>query len=483
MKSAVHILLADDHLLLRKGLRLLIESEEGLRVIGEADDGRAAIEQVRELAPDIVVMDINMPNLNGADATRQICAESPQTKILALSIHSGRQYVESMLAAGADGYLLKQCAPAELIRAIKVISEGGAYLSPDISGVVLSRLREGMNAGEPLPAEDHPPAPKRQRPGLDAGIVHRPQLIQKLRTWPEKRLTLVAAPDGYGKTTLVSDWLAQGDSPSAWLTPDRDDNELTRFLESLLVSIRTLFPGACPNLQSLVEAANRPPVSTLADALINDLQQCPQRFLLAIDDFQLIDDKSVNDLLSRLLKQPSHRMHLVLMTCRHPFLPLSFLRANNAINELRAADLGFTLQETTTFLERALDREIDPETASAWRERTEGRVAGLQLVRTTDKPPDAKAPDANDSDTPEASRRGSETPEGLRDWRGLLTNREYEVLLLLQQRLSDQEIADKMHISLATARSHTKNIREKLGVTSRRAAVSKAISLNFLPAE
>jgi ATP/maltotriose-dependent transcriptional regulator MalT len=176
-------------------------------------------------------------------------------------------------------------------------------------------------------------------------------------------------------------------------------------------------------------------------------------------------------------------MHLVLMTCRNPFLPLPFLRASNAINELRADDLAFSLEETTTFLERALDREIDPETASVWRERTEGRVAGLQLVRTTDQAPGAKAPDANDSDTPEASRRGSETPEGLSDWRGLLTNREYEVLVLLQQRLSDQEIADKMHISLGTARSHTKNIREKLGVTSRRTAVSKAISLNFLPAE
>jgi ATP/maltotriose-dependent transcriptional regulator MalT len=318
---------------------------------------------------------------------------------------------------------------------------------------------------------------------LDARIVHRPQLIQKLRTWPAKRLTLVAAPDGYGKTTLVSDWLAQGDTPSAWLTPDRDDHDLTRFLESLLASIRTLFPGACPNLQALVEAANRPPVSILADALTNDLQQCPQRFILAIDDFQFIDDKSVNDLLSRLLKQPSHRMHLVLMTCRNPFLPLSFLRANNAINELRADDLAFSLQETTTFLERALDREIDPETASAWRERTEGRVAGLQLVRTTDQAPGAKAPDANDRDTPEAPPTGSVTPEGLSDWREFLTNREYEVLLLLQRRLSDQEIAEKMHISLATARSHTKNIREKLGVSSRRAAVSKAISLSLLPAE
>jgi LuxR family maltose regulon positive regulatory protein len=335
-----------------------------------------------------------------------------------------------------------------------------------------------MPTGESLPAANGLLARKLQRPSLDARIIRRSQLISKLETWHEKQLTLVAAPDGYGKTTLVSDWLAHSDSPSAWLTPDRDDNDWRLFLKHLLASIHTLFPDACPYLQSLVEAANWPPVSTLSDALTNDLQQCPQRFILAIDDFHLIDDKSVNDLLSKQLKQPMRQMHLVLITSRDPFLPLSFLRDNNDINELRAGDLRFSLQETTTFLERALDKEIDPETASDWRKRSEGRVAGLQLVKATGQPPDV-----NDGFTPEKSVRGSETSQGLSDWRKLLTNREYEVLLLLQQRLSDQEIADQMHISLETAKTHTKNIRVKLNVNSRRTAVSKAVSLNFLPAK
>jgi LuxR family maltose regulon positive regulatory protein len=124
MKSTLNILLVDDHPMLRKGLRLLIESEDGLSVVGESNDGQEAIDRVRELTPDIVVMDINMPNLNGIDATRQILAESPQTRILALSIHSGRQYVENMLEAGAVGYLLKESAPEELIKAIRVCGAG-----------------------------------------------------------------------------------------------------------------------------------------------------------------------------------------------------------------------------------------------------------------------------------------------------------------------------------------------------------------------
>ena len=148
MTTTTNILLVDDHPMLRKGLRLLIESEEGLNVVGEANDGQEAIDRVRELTPDIVIMDINMPNLNGIDATRQILAESPQTKVLALSIHSGKHYVENMLEAGAVGYLLKESAPEELIKAINVIGEGKSYLSADITEIVLSRLRQAQGAEE-----------------------------------------------------------------------------------------------------------------------------------------------------------------------------------------------------------------------------------------------------------------------------------------------------------------------------------------------
>ena len=136
MTSIKNLVLVDDHLMFRKGLRLMIDLEEDLKVIGEANDGLEAIEQVRELKPDIVVMDINMPNLNGIDATRKILEESPKTKILVLSIHASQQYVESTLEAGATGYLLKESAPEELIKAIRIICEGKSYFSADITEIV-----------------------------------------------------------------------------------------------------------------------------------------------------------------------------------------------------------------------------------------------------------------------------------------------------------------------------------------------------------
>jgi DNA-binding NarL/FixJ family response regulator len=132
------ILIADDHRLLREGLRTLLE-RDGFRVIGEADNGRSAVKLAKELQPDIVITDIGMPELNGVDATRQICAAALRSKVLALSMHSESRFVLGILDAGASGYLLKDAAFEELSVAIKSVLKGQIYLSPAIAGVVVER--------------------------------------------------------------------------------------------------------------------------------------------------------------------------------------------------------------------------------------------------------------------------------------------------------------------------------------------------------
>lgn len=138
------ILLVDDHLMLRDGLRALLEKDAGMKVVGGAENGREAIELTRTLAPDVVVMDIGLPGLNGIEATRQILASNSGVKIIALSMHSDKRYVIQMLKAGASGYLLKNCASDELVRAIHSVLANQRFLSQGIAETLVDHVvRDG----------------------------------------------------------------------------------------------------------------------------------------------------------------------------------------------------------------------------------------------------------------------------------------------------------------------------------------------------
>ena len=135
--SNISILLADDHGLVRKGLRLLVESQEGMEVVGEAADGREAVRLAAVLRPDIAILDIAMPNLNGIEATAQIVKGAAEVRVIILSMHSDESYVVRALDAGARGYLLKDSAEEDLVQAIRTVAQGRPYFSPAISATLL----------------------------------------------------------------------------------------------------------------------------------------------------------------------------------------------------------------------------------------------------------------------------------------------------------------------------------------------------------
>lgn len=141
----IKVLLAEDHTIVRKGIRSLLADDPKIEVVGEAEDGREAVEKVVSLSPDIVLMDITMPNLNGLEATRQIKKQFPEVKVLMLTMYTNEAYIFQVLQAGASGYLVKQSAPAELLSAIAAVHRGDTFLSPSISKkIVDGYLQKGM---------------------------------------------------------------------------------------------------------------------------------------------------------------------------------------------------------------------------------------------------------------------------------------------------------------------------------------------------
>ncbi|GBC61167.1 DNA-binding response regulator [Desulfonema ishimotonii] len=133
----IEVLLADDHSIMRAGLRALLESRIDMTVTGEAQNGREALNLACEIRPDVVIMDVSMPGLNGVDATKLIIEALDTVRVIALSMHADRRFVEGMLMAGVSGYLLKDCVPEELVTAIRTVARGHIYLSPTIADTVV----------------------------------------------------------------------------------------------------------------------------------------------------------------------------------------------------------------------------------------------------------------------------------------------------------------------------------------------------------
>lgn len=142
----IRIIIVDDHQIVRQGLSTLLAKEPDMEVVAEAENGRKAVQLTKELAPHIVIMDVNMPDLNGIEATRQILHHNPDVKVIALSMHADRRFVVNMLKAGASGYLLKDCAFEELAQAIRLVMANKTYLSPGVSDIVIKDYVHGLSA-------------------------------------------------------------------------------------------------------------------------------------------------------------------------------------------------------------------------------------------------------------------------------------------------------------------------------------------------
>lgn len=380
------ILLVDDHSMFRKGLRLLLEEEADMQVVAEAGNGREGIQQVRAYRPDVVVMDITMPEFNGIEATQKIVGEFPEICVVALSIHGERRFVKEMLQAGAAGYILKDSVPEEMINGIRTVVQGQVYLSTTITGVVVSEYVKVLSDAAP---EKVPPVlpvlrTKLYRPQLTQHLIPRTHLVNRLEILQHRPTTLVSAAAGYGKSTMASLWLEAWGGAYGWVSLDEEENDLRAFLTYLIAAIQSPqgagFTEACKTTQAIMQGQELPPLLTLSRSLLNDLDEIETPFILVLDDYHKIRSPNVHELLSELLTHPVRNMHLMLLTRRDPPLPVSALRGHGQINEIGIAELRFTAEETGLFLSQKIGHAVDETTAAAIHERLEGWATGFGLI-------------------------------------------------------------------------------------------------------
>jgi ATP/maltotriose-dependent transcriptional regulator MalT len=210
--------------------------------------------------------------------------------------------------------------------------------------------------------------------------VPRPQLAARLDASLSHPLTLVAAPAGFGKTTLVSTWAQRQPTPVAWLSLDEGDNDPVRFLGYLVAALQTADPSIGQAVQSALGATNAPPPPAVIAALINDLSRLDADLLLVLDDLHLVDAAPIHEALATLVAHQPPQLHLMLVTREDPQLPLARLRARGEMVELRGLDLRFTPAEVTQFLHEVMGLALDADEVAALDARIEGWAAGLQLA-------------------------------------------------------------------------------------------------------
>ncbi len=214
MADQIRLLLADDHAVVRSGLRLLLEAQPDMAIIGEAENGADAIRRTAELMPDVVLMDIEMPGMNGIEATRRIKAESPRTAVLALTMYEDDQYFFEMLRAGAAGYVPKRAAPDELASAIRAVSRGDVFLYPSLAGRLVQDylLRRDVEAQEP-PADDLTPREQEVltliAQGLSNGEIGE-QLVISAKTVDRHRENIMRKLNLHNRVDLVKYALRKG---------------------------------------------------------------------------------------------------------------------------------------------------------------------------------------------------------------------------------------------------------------------------------
>ncbi|MAU12902.1 MAG: LuxR family transcriptional regulator [Anaerolineaceae bacterium] len=217
-------------------------------------------------------------------------------------------------------------------------------------------------------------------PASRLGSVPRPRLTERLNVSLHGNLTLISAPAGFGKTTLIAEWINAHEHPTAWLSLDEGDSDPNRFLIYIIAALQNIAPELGTGILNLLQAPQPPAIDTLLTPLLNEMAAIPHKAVLVLDDYHVLDSQEIDAAMAFLIDNQPPQLHLVITTREDPPLPLARLRARGQLTELRAADLRFRADEAAIFLNQAMGLALSSEDVEALEQRTEGWIVGLQLA-------------------------------------------------------------------------------------------------------
>ena len=217
--------------------------------------------------------------------------------------------------------------------------------------------------------------PRRRR-----GLVARPRLSERLNRGAESKLTLVSAPAGFGKTTLLTEWLDHSKYSAAWVSLDQADNHAISFWSYVIAALQTVEPHIGTNAAALLQSPQPAPIEAVLTILLNELSAISTDIVLVLDDYHLVDARDIQDGMAFLLDHLPSRLHLVIASRSDPALPLARLRARGELVEVRAADLRFAADEAATYFRESMGLDLTARDVATLEGRTEGWIAALQLA-------------------------------------------------------------------------------------------------------